>query len=192
MKPEQIIAAENQKNPLHVLDNHIKKEQRRRGRYGVVRDLVIIVVAIALLFSFVLGLAVVQGDSMTPSITNHSVAVFNRLTKHFEQDDIVLFRATASAEPLIKRVIATEGDVVDIDEQTGVVCVNQVPYDNKEVIGETFPKENSISFPYTVPKDCVFVLGDNREVAADSRDFGAVNEANIIGKVNFVIKPISN
>jgi signal peptidase I len=147
---------------------------------------------ITLLFSVILGLGVVQGDSMKPSIKNHSIAVFNRLTNDYEKDDIILFRTTASADPLIKRIIATEGDVVNIDNQTGIVYVDQVPCENDEIIGKTYTKENGIAFPYTVPGDCVFVLGDNREIATDSRDFGAVNKANIIGKVYFVMKPISN
>ncbi len=192
MNSNSPISAADEKQPLHVLDNYIKKEKRRRNLFNVLRDLVIIVLAITLLFSIVLGLAVVQGDSMNPSIKHHSVAIFNRLTNHYESGDIVIFRATASADPLIKRVVALEGDVVDINAQSGTVTVNQVPYYNDEVIGGTYTREHGISFPYTVPEDCVFVLGDNREVAADSRDFGAVNKANVIGKIYFVLKPISN
>ncbi|HMM07374.1 MAG TPA: signal peptidase I [Clostridiales bacterium] len=192
MNSNPLISAADEKQPLHVLDNYIKKERRRRNLFSVIRDLVIVVIVIVLLFSIVLGLAVVQGDSMNPSIKHHSVAVFNRLSNHYESGDIVIFRATASADPLIKRVVAMEGDVVDIDSLSGTVTVNQVPYHNDEVIGKTETREHGISFPYTVPEDCLFVLGDNREVAADSRDFGAVNKANIIGKIYFVLKPISN
>lgn len=192
MKSDTTAGAAEEKQPLQVLDNRIKKEKRRRTLFGVGRDLVLAILALILLFSFVLGLAVVQGDSMNPSIRHHSIAVFNRLGNDYEPGDIVLFRATASADPLIKRVIAVEGDVVDINNQTGVVYVNQIPYSHSEAIGATYTKEHGVSFPYTVAEHCVFVLGDNREVAADSRDFGAVNDANIFGKVFFVLKPISN
>lgn len=192
MDSNPLISAADEKKPLHVLDHYIKKERRSRTLFSVIRDLVIVVLVVLLLFSVILGLAVVQGDSMNPSIKHHSVAVFNRLTNDYEKDDIVIFRATASADPLVKRVVALEGDVVDIDSQSGIIYVNQVPYHNDEVIGKTYTREHEISFPYTVPEDCIFVLGDNREVAADSRDFGAVNKANIIGKIYFVLKPISN
>ena len=100
-------------------------------------------------------------------------------------------------EPIIKRVIATEGQTVDIDYDTGTV------YIDGEALNETqFGIENGITFhpydgyealvfPQTVPKGCVFVLGDNRRVSNDSRyaDIGMVDVRHILGEAVFTLYP---
>ena len=90
-----------------------------------------------------------------------------------------------SGQYYVKRVIATGGDVVDIRE--GSVYVNdeklEEPYLSKEI--DTSKKIGGVTFPYKVDTGKVFVLGDNREVSEDSREFGAVIRKQVKGKILF-------
>ena len=101
-------------------------------------------------------------------------------------------------EPIIKRVIATEGQVVDFDPDTRAVLVDGQPVDETQ-----FGLENGITdlpyssfevleFPQTVPEGCVFVLGDNRSVSEDSRyqRVGMIDTRNILGKALVRIFPL--
>lgn len=107
-----------------------------------------------------------------------------------EAGDIVVFEnpdADSGHDILVKRVIATEGQTVDL--QDGVVVVDGVPLDEPYARGQSFelvPAPGvSVSFPYTVPEGYVWMMGDNRENSADSRYFGAVPVDDLIGVVFF-------
>ncbi len=102
-------------------------------------------------------------------------------------------------ETLIKRVVATEGQVVDFDNELGELIV-----DGQVVSGEVYGTRNGITFapenmddtmdfPQTVPKGCVFVLGDHRDDSTDSRKLsvGMVDRRNILGRVVFNLYPMS-
>ncbi|MBR6548641.1 MAG: signal peptidase I, partial [Clostridia bacterium] len=100
---------------------------------------------------------------------------------------------TDAAAPIIKRVIATEGQIVDIDFETGVVYVDGVALDESYVKTPTNVKFD-INFPVSVPEDCVFVLGDNRNNSTDSRssligDHGMIDKRYILGKVVLRVLP---
>ena len=93
---------------------------------------------------------------------------------------------------MVKRVIATEGQVINIDFDNGIVYVDG------EAIQEDYimePTTNKIDFigPQTVPEGCVFVMGDNRNASTDSRktEIGMVDSRLILGKAYFVIYPLS-
>ena len=95
---------------------------------------------------------------------------------------------------LVKRVIATAGQTVDLVD--GVVYVDGVALDEPYAEGESYPlaaqaEGVSVGFPYTVPEGCVWVMGDNRENSADSRYFGAVPEDDLIGVVVFRYWPLN-
>ena len=96
-------------------------------------------------------------------------------------------------KPLVKRVIAKGGDVVNIDYQAGTVSVNG------EVLQETYIAEPTylgydVTFPYTVPEGTVFVMGDNRNASLDSRSsyVGCIDERDILGKVLLCFLPFSD
>ena len=84
----------------------------------------------------------------------------------------------------IKRIAAEPGDVVELSKE-GTLSVNGSEEDRLAVSGQTLPEEGDIEFPYTVPADSYFVLGDNRENSTDSRSFGAVRQEEITGRVFF-------
>lgn len=176
---------------LSFFEERILKERKKKSRNRLFIDLIITAVVVFVLFSVVTGLAVVQGDSMKPNFTNGSVALFYRLNHAFATNDIVIFYPADEGTLLIKRVVAVAGDVVDINDKTGELMVNNVIQDNDTIIGKTEVRDGGVTFPYTVPDGSVFVMGDNREVAADSRDFGAVETKRLLGKVTFEIKMVN-
>ncbi len=128
--------------------------------------------------------------SMEPTIMVGDQLIGEKVTLELgmgvEPGDIVVFRnpeASSEHDILVKRVIAVGGQTVDI--QGGRVLVDGVELDEPYVQGVTFPLPMQadgvqISYPYTVPSGCVWMMGDNRENSADSRYFGPVYEDNLI------------
>ena len=177
---------------LSYFEKRILRERKIKARRRLIIDLAVTAVIVFILFSVVEGLAVVKGDSMKPTLTNKSVALFYRLDKTFVKNDIVIFNLPNQDELLIKRVIAVAGDVVDIDDTTGQIKVNNVVLNEDYIYGQTNSRLNGTTYPLTVPEGYVFVLGDNRTVAKDSRDFGAIEIKSILGKVLFEIKVLNS
>lgn len=143
----------------------------------------LLAVIIYMLFGVVFGVALVEGDSMEMGFTGRSLAVFLRLGRP-KRSDVVIF-TTSSNKTLIRRVVAIEEDFISMSKNTGNVLINGEAEDKTPVQGRTYPVSETMEYEYTVPLESVYVLGDNRETAVDSRHFGAVNERRIIGTVLF-------
>lgn len=142
---------------------------------------VFIVLAIAGIVLSFIRIVNVSGDSMLNTYQNGQKLIC-KVTKNVEKGDVIVFEATEetygnSDNLIIKRVIATEGDIVECDK--GVVYVNDIAIDDSYAKGKTndFNKQE-------VDEGCVFVLGDNRENSVDSRDVGDISLKDVIGKVN--------
>ena len=103
----------------------------------------------------------------------------------------MLSGAGSDQKPIVKRVIAVAGDVVDINFTTGVVSVNGK---EEHFTDELTTQQADVAFPLTVPEGTVFVLGDNRGVSLDSRSsrVGCVDERKIVGKVLFRFYPLGD
>jgi len=174
-----------------LFEKHILRECRKKSRYRLCRDLLITAVVVFVLFHVIVGIAVVQGDSMKPNLTNGSFALFWRHSTYV-RNDIVIFNPPGKAELLIKRVVAVAGDKVDIDNKAGALLINGVIQQKDTIIGKTYLRDGGVTFPLTVPNGCVFVLGDNREIALDSRNLGTIDAGRVLGKVIFEIKKLAN
>lgn len=157
------------------------------------------VVLVAVVFTFLARVITVDGRSMEPTYHNGDRVLVTNLAGAPQQGDVVIV-INALEEPIIKRVVATEGQTVDFDPVLGEVLVDGVA-----LPGSVFGIEDGITFvpdvpgqvlefPQTVPEGCVFVLGDNRGHSTDSRfqSVGMVDQRNILGKVVFNIYPFSN
>ena len=170
-------------------------EKRTRGEiYEWIQCLVFALIFCVVMFVFLFRLVDVVGDSMNPTLEDGDKMVVSDLFYKPKQGDIIIFRKDEyKSRALVKRVIATEGQTVEIDFTKGRVYVDG------ELLDEPYiaePTKNQIDFTGTqiVPEGCVFVMGDNRNESADSRDsrIGMIDERLIIGKVLLTVYPLNH
>lgn len=154
------------------------------------------VVIVVLLLTFVFRLVDVDGLSMFETLHDHDkVFVTSLLYEPKDGDIVVISHGQEYKDPIIKRVIATEGQTIKIDYDKGQVIVDGVvlnePYIH-EIMEYKAVFDNPV--PDVVPEDMVFVMGDNRNNSLDSRSqrVGLIHKDDIIGKAQAVVFPFSN
>ena len=164
--------------------------------YALLHDFVYILAAIAIVFVFVIRLIGVSGPSMSPTLQDgeYVALLSNVLCRGYGQGDIVVASIPGFDEgrPIVKRVIATEGQTVDIDFDAGTVSVDGAVLDEPYISEPThLDYDDGQTYPLTVPEGCVFLMGDNRNNSADSRyaPIGCVPTQYILGKVILRIFP---
>lgn len=169
--------------------NRVRYRTRYRTTLRSTVYTLITVSAISVLVA-VLLLPVLQiyGTSMTPTLGDGNI-VLSLKGSEFESGDVIAFYYNNKI--LVKRVIATAGEWVDITED-GTVYVNNIELD-EPYISEKSLGECDLEFPYQVPESRLFVLGDHRNVSIDSRStvVGCVAEEQIVGKIIFKLWPVS-
>ena len=172
-----------------------KEEQKIPGQdlYEWVQALICSVLAVVVLFTFVIRLIGVDGHSMVPTLQDGDrlLVLNSMLYDDYKHGDIVVLRkASFLSEPIVKRVIATAGQTVDIDFSTGSVYVDGVLLKEDYINELTFTEEGT-EFPLTIPEGSIFVMGDNRNHSNDSRDYrlGTVDTRFVIGKAVFMAFP---
>lgn len=160
-----------------------------------VEALITSLIVVVVLFTFLFRIVNVSGPSMLPNLKSGDRVVLQSYFYHPQRGDVVVItHAEKYDEPIIKRVIALENQVVNIDYQTGTVSVDGVALDESAYIKNGITTQHAdFTFPLTVPKGHVFVLGDNRPVSNDSRykDIGMIDVNNILGKAELVVFPFS-
>lgn len=172
-----------------------KKEKREgRGAYEWVQTLVCSVLAVVLLFTFVVRVVRVDGESMRETLQDQDMLLVlsGFLSGEYEAGDIIVLRKETFRDgaPIVKRVVATEGQCVDIDFDAGVVFVDGEVLEEDYIREPTWTPEG-LDFPVMIPEGHVFVLGDNRNGSSDSRhvELGPIDERMIIGKAVFLAVP---
>lgn len=163
-------------------------------------SIVISVFVVVLLFTFVFRMVGVKGSSMENTLqSGDKVIIYNLMYTPKVGDIVVISRSDliendgSTAEPIIKRVIATEGQTVRLDFNNNAVYVDDQLLDEPYVKGITIPGRIPMENPYTVPEGHVFVMGDHRSVSKDSRtqEVGAIDVRYILGKAVFRVFPVS-
>ena len=160
-------------------------------------DLIYLLAAIVLIFTICFRIVVVSGPSMYNTLVDGDFLLLlsNTLYHNQKQGDIVVVSKDSfdNGTPIVKRIIATEGQTVDIDFKTGTVRVDG------EVLSEPYthsPTTNfeGMTFPLTVEEGCIFVLGDNRMDSKDSRDpeIGLIDQREVLGRAIFLFIPGNN
>lgn len=183
-----------------------KKEKRKASTakevYFLLHDVVYLLAAVTLIFVFLVRLVGVKGDSMMPTLWNQDYLLLESNFLYHGDDlrygDVVVLNVPYYEEknegPIVKRVIATEGQTVQIDFESGAVYVDGV------MLTETYIDEPTtynwegqlgLQYPAVVPENCIFVLGDNRNNSMDSRfaSIGMIDERCVLGKVLFIAVP---
>lgn len=175
---------------------HKKREKLPHDIFDFVEFFVIALAVILLVFAFLIRQTVVTGGSMLPTLNEGDRLVISNFFYTPKAGDIVVIQIedeVAEKRPLtlaknssiIKRVIATEGQTVSI--QNGVIYVNGVPF---EADFEFFGDFDSMA-EITISEGHIFVMGDNRRVSLDSRALGEIDARTVIGKVLFRLAPLS-
>lgn len=174
------------------LESELKRVRYRRRYHSVLRSTIytLITVAACAVLVATLWLPVLQiyGKSMTPTLMDGEI-IFSVKTSEFEAGDVISFYYNNKI--LVKRVIATAGEWVDIDED-GIVSVDgyvlEEPYLEEHAFGDC-----NLDLPYQVPEGKVFVMGDHRSTSVDSRNtaVGCVAQEQIVGKIIFRIWPLN-
>ena len=173
-----------------------QEKQTAKGRdlYEWVQSLVGSVLVVVAIFTFVIRMMGVDGHSMLNTLQHGDrLLVVNSMLYHdYKYGDIVILRKNGvfDDDPIVKRVIAVEGQTVDIDFAEGIVYVDGEALEEDYIREPTYTAEGT-EFPLTVPEGSIFVMGDNRNGSSDSRDYrlGTVDTRYVIGKAAFWIFP---
>ncbi len=172
-----------------------KKKKAIAILYDWLEEIIFAVVIVVVVFSFLFRVVTVQGTSMENTFSGGDKLIVSSFIYKIKPGDVIV-AVDVLEDPIIKRVIATEGQEVYIDNETGSVYVDGEKLDESAYTqnGITYARGGGrLVFPAVVPENCVFVLGDNRIVSKDSRfeDVGMISYDHILGKAEFQVFPFS-
>ena len=173
--------------------------------YEWIQCIVVALICCVIIFVFLARVIDVKGTSMLPNLVEGDKIIITRLAGDYKQGEIVVLRKESfRADPIVKRIIATGGQTIDIDFVNGIVYVDGEALDEPYINERTYEPEDfeylkqSGDYEVTedglvVPDGFVFVMGDNRNNSSDSRrlTIGCVDERFIMGKAVFRILPFS-
>ena len=147
---------------------------------------------VLLAFTFVARTARVEGQSMEPTLIENDYLILWSLGYTPRQRDIVAANCEGLGKVIVKRVIATGGQTVDIDFSAGKVYVDGELFEVNGIPNITTDPESNYSYPITIPEGKYFVMGDNRQRSTDSRSayVGLVDREDILGKAFLRIYPM--
>ena len=171
-----------------------KENNSGKEMYDWIYSLIIALIICVIIFAFFIRIIDVVGTSMNPTLNNNDKMLVSGLLYEPSVGDVVVFKKDEydPDKALVKRVIAVEGQEINMDFDKGIVYINGQPIVEDYILEPTMNKLDFIG-PKTVPGGCVFVMGDNRNASVDSRktEIGMVDTRLILGKAYFVIYPLS-
>lgn len=180
-------------NPDAVKFEAENSEGLTAGIYDWIRCVIFAIAIVVICLTFVFRLVEVDGSSMDDTLQNRDKVIVTNLfyTPH-DSDIVVISHGEKYNKPIIKRVIATEGQTIKLDYKNDRIIVDGVVIPESYIKGTTFSNnigDNEI--PEVIPKGKIFVMGDNRQVSLDSRSkqIGLIDVNNVIGKAQVVAFP---
>lgn len=204
---QESVAAPESAPAEEVTEPEAKPAKRKKeGWQGTVlmylHDLVYLLAGLILVFLLLFRVVVVSGTSMNSTLLDgdYLLLLSNTFYQNPQYGDIIVASKESfdNGAPIVKRVIATEGQWVNIDFKRGVVYVgdsrdHMIPLDEPYTLTPTTVSEG-MTFPLQVSEGCLFVMGDNRNGSKDSRhpEIGLVDKREVLGKVFFLFVPGTN
>lgn len=169
--------------PAEVISLRRNRLAVREGYISLLGRVVFIAAAAWLLFSQVFLLMQARGTDMFPAVKDGDLMVGYRLQREYEKNDVVVY--VRDGKYCVGRIIGRQGDNITLDD-TGTLLVNGTAQAG-EIMYPTYAKDE-VKYPYTVPEGMVFILGDYRTQAVDSRDFGAVEQKDVQAKIITILR----
>lgn len=161
------------------------------GVYDILRSVFISASLLILIITFVFTMVIVDGRSMQHTLESGDKIIVTKMGYQPKDGDVIVVGKSEEgySKPIVKRVIATEGQTLKIDFENQQVIVDGKVLDEPYISSETI--EGTAEIPEVIPEGYVFVMGDNRYISMDSRykDIGLVNVDDIVGKAVFVLFP---
>ncbi|MDF1660592.1 MAG: signal peptidase I [Planctomycetota bacterium] len=183
----------------NLQDQAAKPEEESHFNSSFLLWLCVTLFLIIIVHAFVIEVYVVVGDSMDPTLQDREHLLVNKMATNvggIKRYDILVFRhPDAGKKHLIKRVIAFPGEKIRMT--AGRVYILEKEGEKEYPLPEKYLSDlqrsaNLNEMEYTVPKGCFYVLGDNRHNSRDSRSFGGVQKADVVGEALMVIWPFKN
>ena len=213
--PEQAVDSEGNTHEFYEAFVAGEQEDTKETIRQILFDLadifetiLVSVFVVMLAFTFIFCVATVEGDSMLPTLQSSERLLVSRLDKNVKTGDILILDSHHSVtldeqgnlvtgdglgKNIVKRLIATGGQTVNIDFTEGIVYVDDQPLSESYTSTLTKRDEGAFTYPITIPEGYVFVLGDNRSISKDSRhpQVGMIPEDDIVGTVKLRLSPFT-
>lgn len=177
---------------LQELEAELQREKHKKRYSRALRTttflLIVVAAAVVLVATFLLPVFRIYGSSMTPTVSEGEIVVAVNGSSFKNGDVVALWFGN---KLLVKRVIAGPGEWVNIDEEGNVTLNGTLldePYVSEKALGEC-----DLTFPYQVPENRYFVMGDHRLTSQDSRSsaVGCIEKEQIVGRILFRVWPLS-
>ena len=185
---------QNRSDDVYLNPDELEQKAAHKIYLPYIKDVVSLIAGVILIFSLLFRVIVVSGPSMNNTLVDGDwlLLLGNVLYSEPKKGDIIVASKDSfdNGAPIIKRVIATAGETVDIDFEAGIVYVNGLALEEPYTLTPTNLREG-VSFPLTVDEGCIFVMGDNRNISKDSRsnDIGLIDCREVLGKAMILIFP---
>ena len=192
-KTEQVIsdvAGQSAGQQMPPTQEVSPEERRRRRNKEEIKSfffrLIILLLFLWLIFGVCFGVAPVRNGDMFPRISAGDLMLYYRLERDYNSQDVIVYEKDGQSR--VGRVIAHGGDTVEITGE-GEIKINGSVVMENNIFYDTYPYEgDSVTYPITLAAEEVFVLGDNRQGAKDSRYYGAITSNEIKGKVITILR----